>query len=335
MTPATVLLAILWCLPAVRVAAAAGSENGWSELLTQTENLTTAGRYDDAVRLATQALNEAEHLQAGGRQVAITLNHIGLLHTFTGQYSQARKAYLRGIRLLEDCACDNLVLSRLLDNLASLYVYTHTHERQAESLRRRAVVLGMSTLGPDHPDIGTLLSNFAATLVSRGRFSEAPALYEQALRLFEQSPGPYATSIGSVLTNRAVLAVRNGKASDAVPDLHRAIETYEKAVGEHHPDLLRPLVNLARVYLMLNLPALAAGPICRATCIAETALGRNHPLVGEVLGTYAVVLKKTGKKRESREMERRAQAIYTENPRSRPNTTVDLSDLLRPEKESR
>jgi tetratricopeptide (TPR) repeat protein len=168
--------------------------------------------------------------------------------------------------------------------------------------------------------------------MSLNRFSEAPALYDRALRLFEQSPGLHAAGIVSALTNRAVLAVRNGKAPDAVLDLNRAIETYEKAVGQHHPDLLRPLVNLARVYVILDRPAFAAVPIRRATYIAETALGRNHPILGEILATYAVVLKKTGKRRESREMERRSQAIYAEYPRNRPNTTVHISDLLRPER---
>jgi Tetratricopeptide repeat len=73
----------------------------------------------------------------------------------------------------------------VLDNLASLYKAADTRHTQVERLRRRALDLCISELGPEHPDAGILLSNPGATAVARRRYAEAETLYQRALTLLE------------------------------------------------------------------------------------------------------------------------------------------------------
>jgi hypothetical protein len=81
------------------------------------------------------------------------------------------------------------------------------------------------------------------------------------------------------------------------------------------------------MYIELDRAALAEEPLRRAISIAVTAFVPEHPILAEGLSTYSVALRKTGRKRESRETEKRAQAIRATNPDS-ANMTVHLADLL-------
>ena len=322
------LLRLLISGCALLCAASPSDETIWKELLAQAENLKQEGRYEEARRISGQALRTAEQIDHSGLRVAVTLNQIGLLHSYSVDYSQAEKAYLHGIRLFENCACESLRLSRLLDDLASLYLAANTHRAQVERLRRRALDLRISELGPEHPDVGILLSNLGATAMIRRRFPEAQTLYQRALTILEAHPGPYAANIAGVLANRAVLSFYFGRFPDALNDLTRAVAMYEKALGVCHPELVRPLINLAGMYLGLDRAALAEAPLRRAMSIAATTFGPEHPILAEALSTYAIALRKTGKKRESREAEKRVQAIHAMNPHRTASMTVHISDLL-------
>lgn len=322
------ILRLLPLVCAFLCSASPGNDTAWKTLIEQAENLIQEGRYEEARTISDRTLQAAKEIEPSGFRVAVTLNQIGLLHSYLGDYSKSEKAYLHGIRLLEDCACESLHLSRLLDNLASLYLSADTRHAQVEKLRRRALDLCITELGPQHPDVGILLSNLGATAMAQHRFSEAEDFYQQAITLLESRSGSYAANFANVLANRAVLSFRLRRYSETLADLTRAVEIYENTLGARHQELVRPLINLARLHLQLDQAASAEHPLRRAMLIAETTFGPQHPIHTEALSTYAVVLRKTGRKRESRETEKRIHAIRGMNPQHTANMTVHIGDLI-------
>jgi tetratricopeptide (TPR) repeat protein len=102
------LLAWGCALPCV---ASPSDDTPWRGLLAQAESLIQEGRYQEARRMSGEALRLAEKIEQSGPRVAVTLNQIGVLHSYLGNYSHAENAYLRGIRLLENGACEPLALS--------------------------------------------------------------------------------------------------------------------------------------------------------------------------------------------------------------------------------
>jgi tetratricopeptide (TPR) repeat protein len=66
-----------------------------------------------------------------------------------------------------------------LNNLAELYRVQGRHA-EAEPLYRRALAIREKTLGPDHPDVATVLVNYAALLRETGRGAEAEKLEARA-----------------------------------------------------------------------------------------------------------------------------------------------------------
>jgi hypothetical protein len=59
----------------------------------------------------------------------------------------------------------------------------------------------------------------------------------------------------------------------------------------------------------LDAAATAPDPLRRAVEIAEVSLGPQHPTSGEALATYSIALRKSGRKKEARQMDVRAKAI--------------------------
>jgi len=60
---------------------------------------------------------------------------------------------------------------------------------KAETLYKRAIAIGEKSLGPNHPDLATLLNNFAKLLCTRRKYAEARPLVRRALKNFEAKLG--------------------------------------------------------------------------------------------------------------------------------------------------
>ncbi|MCW5976789.1 MAG: tetratricopeptide repeat protein [Bryobacteraceae bacterium] len=300
----------------------------WERLLMETQRLSARGEYEEARAAAGRALAEAEKFGSGDPRVAATLSQIGYLCHVFGEYSEAEKAYLRGIQILDHRADQRRTLSELLDNLASLYTEFGSQYEKADRLRRRALEIGLAELGQDHPEVAILLSNLATTCMARRRFDEAKPLLLRALALLETNRAAYKSNAAGVLGNLAVLTASTNHLEESADYARRGLALDEQTLGPIHPRLSRPLLNLARLQMLLGRPA-SAGPLAaRALALAEAAYGEEHPLVSEILFTYAAALKETGRKKEARGFERRARDIAARHPdRVIAGASVHLSAL--------
>jgi hypothetical protein len=93
---------------------------------------------------------------------------------------------------------------------------------------------------------------------------------------------------------------------------------------------------LAAFYCSTGEQVKAEPPFQRALAIAESSLGPENRLVAKILTEYAVLLRKTNRKQEGSQLEKRAQAIGQNQAREDLGRhTIDFRDLpTRPESRS-
>jgi tetratricopeptide (TPR) repeat protein len=120
---------------------------------------------------------------------------------------------------------------------------------QALSLRRSALAIAETALGPHHPRTATRLHNLAITYRDLGRPAEALPLVERALAITETALGPVHPDMAIRLTYLAVTYRDLGRPAEALPLHERALAITETALGPHHPRTATRLAQLADTYI--------------------------------------------------------------------------------------
>jgi tetratricopeptide (TPR) repeat protein len=293
------------------------------------QKLAEQGDYSRAEDALVKVAQAAEASGPGTVDFIVALNELGLVYHAQGKYSVAKQTYLRAIRLVDQYPQKlNLIRSRLLDNLAGVYVHLKRYG-DAESLRQNALRYGIEALGPEHPQTSLLFSNLGVVYLARGKDEAAGQMFERALEILDRANGPDHGDAGAVLHNLGVLKAKAGRYTEADAYLGRAVRTFERALGPSHPQLVQALINHALTQFVVS-PALVEQTLRRALAIAESAHGAGHPLVARVLFTYAEFLRKSKRKAEAAAMERRARFLQENHPdRALSRATVHISDLVK------
>eukprot|EP00903_Cladosiphon_okamuranus_P016211 g14959.t1 len=89
-------------------------------------------------------------------------------------------------------------------SVASLFGLQGKYE-EAEPLYKRTQDIDEKVYGPDHPEVASILNNWAEVLKKQGKYTEAEPLCERATEILEKALGPDHPQVGTVLNNRATL----------------------------------------------------------------------------------------------------------------------------------
>src|ERR1019366_7786309 len=92
-----------------------------------------------------------------------------------------------------------------------------------------------ASLGSEHPQMGTLLSNLATLYQEQGRYTKPEPLLQRALYICEESLGSEHPDVASPLNGLAVLYHKQGKYAEAEPLYQRALRIREQHLGPEHP----------------------------------------------------------------------------------------------------
>ncbi|RME56738.1 MAG: tetratricopeptide repeat-containing protein, partial [Deltaproteobacteria bacterium] len=195
-----------------------------------------------------------------------------------------------------------------LNNLA-LLLHEEGDYVAARPLYERALAIWEKALGPDHPNVATVLNNLAFLLKVQGDYVAARPLYERALAIREKALGPDHPNVASTLHNLASLLQAEGEYTAARPLYERALTIYEKALGPDHPNVARTLHNLAGLLKVQGEYAAARPLFERALAIWEKALGPDHPNVASTLNNLAVLFQTEGEYAAARPLFVRALTI--------------------------
>ncbi len=305
---------------------AAAPPDRLADLIARMRQLSLAGDHAAVGRLVPDVLEE---LAKPSSKSALAWNQVGVYFQAQGEYTEAERAYQRGIRLAEKEGNSAGDLETLLVNLSSLYLAMGQRPAQTEIICRRALKNAIALYGPSSPELTTFLYALGSARLQLGDRKDARRLYLQALDLAGDSREGKLRQ-GYVLANLGSLSALDSQWITAKESFLQSIALVEALLGPSHPDLVRTHVNLAVVYSQLKQWTLAAASVARAREITEARLGGSHPLMADILITSASILRKTGHGREARDLIRQAKAIAASQPKNHAASAwIDAADLVR------
>lgn len=307
------------CFLAIPLAVSAGDRT-----LAEGQQLLTEGRYGEAIEVLTTVLHEAEKLQSDSRSLAVVLDKLGFAESEAGNFGDAERALNRAQSLLSAGRSNDPASIELKRHLAELYS-AEMRLSDAENLLRQAVGVLNSTATANRTELALAVNDLAIICAMRGKRPEAETLLHDALALLEAEFGPDHATVANGLESLAALLVGEHRYAEAVAPAERAARLLESA---YPPDRASALIVLAKVYAHTGRAPEAVNDAAHAVALAESVYGPGHQRLGIYLQCYADVLAQADRKKQAREVKKRADAILAQQPHNAgAGYTVSISAL--------
>jgi len=257
-------------------------------LSTEASTLGTAGKYQEAISLATRAVELAE--KASGPDdafVGCLLNDLGSLQRNKGDYAKAEATLQRALSINQNAlGPDHTQTVDSLNRLGLLYRSMNNYQK-AERLLRQSLEITERTLGPENPRVVALLDNLQTVHFDLGDTVQAERELERALAIAEKVLDPDHPDQARLLNNLGNLYRTRGDYTRAEPLLLRALAIYEKTAGAESPRVADTLQNLGIVARQKKDYTRAVELYQRALAIREKTVGPEHPNVAALLNNIA------------------------------------------------
>ena len=292
------------------------------EKLAEVEALTKTGKYREGLTLAKMLETETSHIDYQPVRAEV-LSQLGDLLERAGEYKAAERmlyqaASLAGASRHNRVAAmaitnlafvlgydqvqhdDGLLLCKSAEviiglsggdddlwswlyNVTGAVFWRKAKYKKALEYYRKALAIDEKKLGPDHPDVATMLNNIAVVFEIQGEYDLALQSYRKVLAMFQQALGPEHPVVAVALNNMGLIFLRKAEYNKALNHLLKALAIDEKALGPDHPDLAYDLNSLGLVYWKSAQFEKALAYYGKALAIWEKAFGPDHPLVAEAL----------------------------------------------------
>ena len=233
-----------------------------------------------------------------------------------GRYELAESLYREALTVHEQVAGDEPGVIRILNGLTDL-LHTQGREKEAETVCRRALDLGQSSLDPISPTLGFTLNYLGEIYRSTHRYVGAEPLYRRALAILEASLGPAHLWVGRVLNNLASLQVDTRHFDEAEKLFQRALEISEKIGGGDTSQVVIILNNIAVCAMERDRFAVAERNLLRAIRIRDALAERDDPALISVLETYSLLLRRTRRTSKAKQLDARIAFVreHSESPK--------------------
>jgi tetratricopeptide (TPR) repeat protein len=299
-----------------------------TKLTRQVEELEKAGKYSEAIALATKLEELYEKTDGATHPSTVaSLGKLGELCTKFADYTRAEPLLRRALETSEKVlGPEHPDTARTLNKLGNLYANMGDYAK-AEPILQRAIKIEEKTLGPDDPDTASSVSELGELYQGTGDYAKAESLFERALKVREARLGPNDRATAESLNDLGMLYLitHNVKAESL---LKRALNIEQKALGPDHPDLAFIVINLAQFYSDKADYTNAEPLLLRALKIREKALVPEHRYTAVSLSNLAWLYESTGSYAKAESLYQHALKIDEQalGP-NHPGTAVDVSDL--------
>ena len=160
---------------------------------------------------------------------------------------------------------------------------------EAERMVRDGLAKARRQRPPDNSLVAQALLSLGQVLERRGKFTEAIAVLEEAVKL-RSGPGPPTAELADTLNELANNQYQMGR-YDAARSLHqRALGLHKQLLGERHPAVAGDLLDLADIEQELGYYPEAERLIREALAIVRPYYGENHPETAHTLTTLGRTL---------------------------------------------
>jgi tetratricopeptide (TPR) repeat protein len=247
-----------------------------------------------------------------------------------GDTAFAERLYRRALAIAERHLPDaDLATARVRNDLAVLLKYTGGFDEAAELYAAAYEALG-ARLGPEHPEVATVLHNIGGLAHAAGRPADGEAAARRAVEIRDAAVGADHPDAAADRAALAAILAATGRHSEARALLEAALAVFERVLGDDHYKVAVTLGNLGALDTQRGDLASAERRLRRALAIKERSLGPDHLELAATLGTLGVVRRRQGDTLEARELYRRALALYeTRGLEHHPHVTVLQANLDR------
>jgi tetratricopeptide (TPR) repeat protein/predicted Ser/Thr protein kinase len=304
-----------WARLAAAIAdALPGDDALHAELLRQKAVvLYTQGRFAEAVKTSTSALNRAERAYGPEHpEVAKILSNLGAFYNELGDNEASLRASLRGLAIRKKVfGPDHPDLAKSYNTLGNAY---HDLRRypEAQANQERAYAIFGKNFGPDHPQALGVKNNIANIYKEEGRYAEAEPLYREILAATERNDGPDHPNVALVLADLGEDLLLQKKYEESLSIYRRAVAIDEKALGRDHPNVAYELQGIGRVFFETGRVAESLPYFERALAIRESN-PLDPDLVSNSRYNLARALWKAGRKDRSLKLAHQALDGYSDS----------------------
>ena len=144
------------------------------------------------------------------------------------------------------------------------------------------------------PRLPAALNNLGVLDQREGRFKEAEALHQRALKLREDILGKEHPDVAQSLNNLATVYLEQRRYSEAISLYERALEIWKKTRGEDYYKLAAGLNNLASLYEVQGQYPRANRLYNESLGLWEKNRGSDDLLYAQTLENYAGLLRRMG-----------------------------------------
>jgi tetratricopeptide (TPR) repeat protein len=246
--------------------------------LAEARTRRTAGDYPAAAGCLRRAVAEVENaLGPDAVELVVTLNELGIVSKYSGNFDDAERAYRRALLIREHHGlADNADVAAILHNLGGL-AHARGDAETAEPLARHGIAVRLSTGDADPLAMAADRAALAAILIDLDRLDEAHDLLTGVLAVYERELGPDHYETAVTLHNLGSLQFREAAFADATATLQRAYELKMTTLGHQHPDLAITMYNLACCQQQLGQRRAARRLLTRAIEILTPAVAPTNP----------------------------------------------------------
>jgi|GEM_PF-5207015 len=183
------------------------------------------------------------------------------------------------------------------------------HVDEGVKLHDQAIAMIIDQRGADHPELGTVYSNYAASLLAVGRGSQALEIAQRAMKILDHSHEPDAV-LDPIRTNLAAVLLDSGRNDEAAALFVRARAGYVARLGEHTTMVANIDQNLAVIYLDAGDTRRAVATLEQALTTTEQLIGGDRIEIADVLYNLAAARRKAGDLAGALAATTRASTIY-------------------------
>jgi tetratricopeptide (TPR) repeat protein len=238
--------------------------------------LSAQGRHAEADPAYRQVLGMYEVLHGPKDfHLAIVLSNLGNSLRRTGRGREANPLYRRAVSVAE-VSGDKVLLAQCLTNYG-WYLHTQGDGVKAEIQFRRALILALTIVGPDHPFVGNLHGNIAFSLLDQNRPAEAEPEFAEGLRIQVAGLGADSPDLMETLGGYARTLARLDRPAEAEPLYLRARTIAATRLAAAHPDALTESGFYAGFLLDQDRPAEALAELrgSLGTLVGQGSGGRD------------------------------------------------------------
>jgi len=288
------------------------------------------GLYDEAAPLLDESLQLRQTNKATTNDVVDSLNTLGKLHYYRGDYDISADFYRRAVSNLEQGRQLNTALHATTLNHQGESAATFGNYEEAIELHRRALSIRRKLFGENDAATGTSIQNLAGAQRRNGALDEAELLYRQALSIHESVYGPDHPEVAVALSNLGLLMTDLERYPEAEPLLERALLIRRNVLGNRHPHTGNSLHNLSALFFKQGNYERAEPVFEESLALHIELFGEDHDAVAYGRNNLATLLLKTDRPVEAQDMYRKSlQSLRKRLGDEHPNTALIQGNFAR------